>query len=402
MNSESAVKEAIDDRGPITFAEFMEIVLYSPNGYYTSGSPISANGDYFTSPSAHPLFGAMLAIQLREMWRLLGSPDKFQVVEQGAGNGVLAADITDFASNLDAEFGTALRYLAFDVAPPPDQHYQVLPLTELPKDITGCLLSNELLDATPVHRFEVQNGKLLEIFVGHDGAEFIELLQPPSSTEIERRLTPFLNQLSNGYRGEVNLGVKDWAEQQSTILHSGWSLAIDYGFDRPTLYRPERETGSLRTYYQHTLGQNPLRHAGRQDITAHVDFTALDEAMTAAGFTTTGMTTQAAFLSRMGIESTLDQLRASALPRPEKRANEAGIHALVDPEGMGRFAVAAHSRNVGSEGLSGFSDHASDPTDLLPDVPVLKPGRHINLTGPQQGGGYFEVQSLEKLFSDEP
>lgn len=380
----------------------MELALYGPGGYYTSGSPISASGDYFTSPSAHPLFGALIAVQLREMWQLLGAHDRFTVVEEAAGNGSLAADITEYAAKLDAEFAHALHYAAFDVSPPSRQHYPVSPLDDVPEGIIGCVLSNELLDAMPVHRFEVRDGKVREIFVTHDGQDLSETLQSPSSPEIEQRLRPFIASFPNGYRGEVNLGLNSWAQRQAKTLARGWVLTIDYGFKRAELYRPDRTPGSLRTYFQHTLGQNPLQHAGKQDITAHVDFTAVHEALSAVGFQRSGKTTQAEFLARLGIEPAFDQLNKSAITRPEKRANEAGIQALIDPGGMGAFIVDAHSRNVDGKQLSGFGSVVPGSETQLTNVPTLNPQRHINLTGPQRAGSYFEVPSLTDLFSDEP
>lgn len=402
MNPEPAIKAAIDDHGPITFAEFMQLALYGHGGYYTSGSPISASGDYFTAPSAHPLFGALIAVQLRQMWQLLGSPDEFTVVEEGAGSGGLAADITGYTATLDSKFASALDYISLDIAPPGRQHYPVLPLTAAPVGITGCLLSNELLDAMPVHRFEVRDGKVQEVFITSDSGNLAEVLLAPSSPEIERRLRPFLSSLPEGYRGEINLDLNPWAERQASTLERGWALAIDYGFDRAGLYRPDRTSGSLRTYYQHTLGQHPLQHAGKQDITAHVDFTAVDEAMAQGGFTAAGSTSQAAFLARLGIESAFEELHTARLPRQELRANEVGIRALIDLDGMGRFIVAAYSRNIDNSQLSGFSSNSGQPAHRVTKPPLLNPQRHINLITTQQSGAYFEVQSLEDLFSDEP
>lgn len=380
----------------------MQIALYGSGGYYTSGTPISASGDYFTSPSAQPTFGALIAVQLREMWKLLDSPERFTVVEEGAGNGGLAADVTDCAMKLDSEFASVLDYVALDIAPPGQTHHPVLSLADAPEHITGCVLSNELLDAMPVHRFEVRANEVFEVFVDYDGESFVETLQSPSSPEIRERLKPFLESLSDGYRGEINLGLAAWAERQSRILDRGWVLTIDYGFERAELYRPDRVTGSLRTYYQHTLGQNSLRHAGKQDITAHVDFTAVDEAMTAAGFSSSGTTTQAEFLSCLRIASALEMLQTSELTRPEKRANESGIRALIEPDGMGRFVVSAHSKNVDDARLSGLIPDALEPVSKITALPLLQPGRHINLISQRQSAGYFEVQSFEDLFSDEP
>ena len=382
----------------------MQIALYGPGGYYSSGSPISASGDYFTSPTAHPLFGALIAVQLREMWQKLDSPERFTVVEEGAGNGGLAADITEYAPLLDTAFAKALDYLAFDASPPRQQHYPVSSHEEIPRQITGCVLSNELLDAMPFHRFEIKNGVPLEIVIGLEGDELTERLLPlqvPYGPLIEQRLEPFLKGLPDGYRGEVNAGLAAWAERQARTLERGWVLSIDYGFDRTNLYRPDRMTGSLRCYHQHVLGQDPLRHVGAQDITAHVDFTAVDEAMSAAGFSSAGTTTQAEFLRRLGIEAAIEQLYAAAVSRTAKRANEFGIRALIDPEGMGRFVVIAHSCNVPETTLSGFAPDVMG--QKLPALPLISPSRHINLASPQQNGqDYFEVQSLDELFTDAP
>ncbi len=379
----------------------MEAALYGPGGYYNSGSPISASGDYFTAPTAHPLFGALIAVQLRQMWQLLDKPDEFTVVEEGAGNGGLAADIVETAAQLDSDFHSALRYVALDVVPPETQHYAVLPLAEVPQEVTGCLLSNELLDAMPVHRFQVQGGELLEVFVATEGDEFVEVLQPPSSSELERRLSQLTASLPDGYRSEINLGLDSWAQRQSAVLKSGWALTIDYGFERSVLYGPERTAGSLRTYYQHTLGQDPLLHPGEQDITAHVDFTAVDEAMSKAGFVSAGTAYQAEFLQRLGVHAAAERLRAAPLPRPQKLANQRGIEALIDPNGMGRFVVAAYSRNVETPTLLGLDPNTADSQDQLVSLPLLNPRRHIDLTG-HQSGSYFEVPSFEDLFSDEP
>ena len=419
-SAEKSIKEHIRSSGPITLANFMEMALYGRGGFYSSVSPVGASGDYFTAPSAHPAFGALIGLQMREMWQLLDEPAVFTVVEMGAGNGGLAADIMEFVEALDARFAQALDYLALDARPPRKQHYPVKSVAEAPRGITGCVISNELLDAMPVHRFEVRDGRVREIFIGLDGDRLAETPGEPSMGIIEERVGALSHTLPDGYRGEVNTGLDEWASGVASVLRRGWVLTIDYGFDRASLYSPERATGSLRCYYQHTLGQDPLRHVGRQDITAHVDFSAVDEEMTGVGFGTGWHTTQAEFLERLGIGRLRERLLAMRLPRPEARANEAGMHALTDPAGTGGFRVAAHSRNVPAAPLTGFSPvwaplaapglasgqslPAIETSQLvaLPPTPLLKPGRHINLLGaarPQQPG-YFEVQSLEELFGE--
>jgi SAM-dependent MidA family methyltransferase len=399
--AENSIRDAISKHGRITFAEFMRLALYGPGGYYTSGSPISAAGDYFTSPSAHPAFGALIAVQLREMWQHLGTPDTFTVVEAAAGNGGLAADITEYAATLDKEFASALDYKALDIAPPTRQHYPVSPLDHRPTRITGCLLSNELLDAMPVHRFEIRDGSIQEIFVGLEDGRFVEIPGTPSVPEILTRVQPFLPVLPDGYRGEVNTGLAGWAALQAKMLDTGWLLAIDYGFDRHTLYKPERVAGSLRCYNQHTLGQDPLRDIGRQDITAHVDFTAVDESLKSNGFNQAGTVTQRDFLVNLGMTSLMHKLQEATMTLSARRKQEAGTQSLVDPAGMGGFLVAAYGRNAPQGPLRGVFG-AQSPYHIAPPLPMAVPGRHIDLSGAQQGTGYFEVPSFDHLFSDEP
>ena len=140
----------------MTFAEFMELALYWPDGgYYPRLGAVTPPQDYYTAPMAHPAFGALIALQLEEIWRLIGEPSQFTVVEQGAGTGRLAADIRDFSQHLDPSFHTSLQYLAVDRAG------DLAPFSMEDADassVVGCILSNELLDAFPVHRVTVRNG----------------------------------------------------------------------------------------------------------------------------------------------------------------------------------------------------------------------------------------------------
>ena len=142
--AEGCVRAAIEAKGRITFAEFMELALYGPGGYYVVGGEaarIGAAGDFFTSPHAHPAFGALIALQLEQMWRLLGRPERFDVVEAGAGGGRLAGDMAAFASALDVAFAAAIAYQEVEGR-----------RSALSSGVVGCLLSNELFDAFPVHR----------------------------------------------------------------------------------------------------------------------------------------------------------------------------------------------------------------------------------------------------------
>ncbi len=346
--------------GPITFEAFMEAALYDEQlGYYPSRrrqpgpAPVGTDGDYFTSPVTHPAFGALLALQLREMWQRLGSPGEFVVVEMGAGDGVLRSDITDYVDRELPDFAKAAQYVATDLAPPAGSQ-SVAENDELPTGVTGCVVSNELLDAHPVNRFIIQAGSIKEIFVDYRDGAFAEVVGDVVEPEVEARVLPFVRSLPDSYRGEVNLRLGYWSDSVSATLDRGFVITVDYGFDRPDLYAPTRIGGSLRCYYQHSLGQNPLRRIGKQDITAHVDFTAVDHTLLVNGFGRVGNITQSEFLTNLGIEDFLSEVGERSarrdLARSEFEEETAGIGALIDPKGLGRFRVAVHSRGI-ADGL---------------------------------------------------
>jgi len=422
-NLERRLIDHIAEYGPITFEAFIDAALYDEqHGYYPTrrrhlgSTPVGTDGDYFTSPSSHPVFGALLALQLEEMWRNLGTPDDFTVVEMGAGDGVLRSDITEYIQRELPEFAVAMSYVATDLAPPAGTD-SVSEISELPVGITGCVISNELLDAYPVNRFVIQNGEVREIYVDYQDGEFVELLDDVSEPEIVGRLDPFLDSLPEFYRGEVNLRLGYWADSVAATLERGYVVTIDYGYDRPELYKPTRVDGSLRCYYQHTLSQSPLSRIGKQDITAHVDFTAVDHMLMVMGIERIGKPSQQEFLSNLGIDGFLDNLNALAIsgkmPRSESQEDIAGIGSLIDPEGLGRFRVAVHSRAAENDGerlrwLTGIVGGA--PLTGGHNVPTLNGSTadHARLlrtsipfaSSIQQQPS--EMPTWEQLFSDEP
>jgi len=388
---ERRIRQRIASNGPITFAEFMDDALYGDGGYYTRPhriSPVSPEGDYFTSPSSHPAFGALIAVQLRDFWELLGQPDMFDALELGSGDGTLARDVVDYARLLDGGFSEALRYTEFDRSTSDPG--------ALPVGITGCVLSNELLDAFPVHRFLIDGGSILELYVGVEDGVLVESAGPVSQPEIAERVTPFISDLPDGYRGEVNLGLGAWADRVAGILESGYVLTIDYGEMTRELYRPGRSEGSLRAYYRHTLSQNLFQHVGDQDLTAHVDFSAVDAELANAGFEALGMTTQTAFLDRLGIRSLLAHLPGLDLPANEIDRNRMPMLWLARPDGLGRFKVAFHCRGVEARSPIGLDSRGADHDSLLlPPVILTRDYRHFDLVGgayPDSfGGGSGEI-----------
>ncbi len=385
---ELTIRQGILDSGPITFAEFMDAALYSPlGGYYTrlgsaaGATPSGGPTDYFTSPMAHPAFGALIAVQLRNMWRRMARPGAFTVVEMGAGDGLLARDVTAYAARLDPAFADALEYLAVDRVPRQNAYDTVVGIDQVPSSVIGCLLSNELLDAVPVHRFVVEKGELRELYVGVEGDRLCEVVGPPSTPAIAARIGELADRLPEGYRGEVNLGIDDWwAGLASNTLDAGYVLTIDYGYDRAQLYAPARWRGSLRCYYRHTHVDEPLSRVGQQDMTAHVDFTAVDEALGQQGFEMAGHATQGEFLTRLGAAGFVESLRQHGLSQFEQAANRVGINELLDPWGMGGFRVSIHTRNAPYDRLIGLTERDSQDTDPSLSLPILDTaGGHASL-----------------------
>lgn len=387
----------------------MELALYSPeNGYYRSNTPTGPEGDYFTSPTAHPVFGALLTVQLRQMWEVLGRPTTFTVVEVGAGNGILARDIAEATESTDPDFSRALRYVSIDysVKIKLPSGAQRIAAANLPiQGLVGCILTNELMDSFPVHRFQVENGSIQEVFVDLSGAEFVEVLQEPSSSIITDRVrTATSEELPDGYKGEVSLRPGDWITEAASALERGFVLTIDYGGTATELYSPNREGGTLRCHYKHVVSSNPYIRVGRQDITAHVDFTALRDSGDRCGLEVIGYTTQREFLHNLGAGNYLEALvknsrsqspySTGVLPREQYHANRMGMQELLKPEGLGNFKVMIQGKGIALDELWGFvpgnphQDRLRNEFDVL-HVPLLT-DVHIPLMEGKYPGSVME------------
>lgn len=382
----STIERLIAEQGRITFARFMELALYGPGGYYVSDDR-HRTADYYTAPSAHPAFGALLAVQVRQLWKLMGSPSRFHVVEVGAGGCQLAQAFLDYASQLSPAFAQALDYAAVDcsIASPADGRVQPVWGFGLPfKSVEGCVLSNELPDAFPVHRFSIRDGRVLEVYVTLEDGALRESLDEPSTPRIAERLRGLGVDLPDGFRGEVNLALDDWMEDVSQALARGLVLTIDYGHEARDLYSPELSGGTLRCYYDHTLQGDPYRRVGRQDMTSHVDFTSLALAGESRGLTVAGFTTQREFLLNLGLGSLQESLAGMELSQRARDANRMGMLELAKPGGMGDFRVLAQARGLedGVE-LLGFSARSplrvGTPDERkLPPAPLLST-EHLDL-----------------------
>ena len=385
MNAEAEIRRLIAARGPMTFAEFMEVALYHPNGgYYTSGERVGGDGDFYTSPTVHPAFGALLATQLFQMWDLLGRPAPFHVAEPGAGNGLLCRDILSAAAGLPAGFARSLRYVCLDRRANTGYERGLAGVTrvasnELPlRGMVGCVLSNELLDAMPVHQVTIERSRLREVYVALDGGELVTQTGEPSTPLLAQRLAGLGVELAAGQTAEVNLALYGWAQAAAQSMERGFALTIDYGRPADELYsEKERFRGTLTTYHRHLQTDRPLERIGQQDMSAQVDFTTLARAGTRAGLDLLGYTSQSAFLNNLGLGQ-LEQ-RQPAAPLRKAQASRAGMRELAKPGGLGDFKVMAQGKNVGRFDLWGFhrSQQAANLAAQLP--PLSLTAGHLDL-----------------------
>ena len=404
MTAEAEIRHRILRQGAITFAEFMEVALYWPDGgYYTSTEPFGASGDYYTSPMAHPAFGALLAVQLFQMWQLLGRPKVFTVTEMGAGNGLLCRDITAYSGHLSEEFQASLRYVCLDRRLSAGEELgssrsSRVAAAGIPlKGVNGCFLSNEFLDALPVHQVRVDGGRLKEVYVALNEDNLVETLGEPSTPDLSDRLKGTSIDLAEGQTAEINLGLDNWAEAVSTALDAGFVLTIDYGHLAADLYSAEvRPRGTLTTYYRHIQMDAPFRRVGQQDISAQVDFTSVVQAGSARGLDMVSYTTQQHFLDNLGVGRFLSRLGSLGLPPTALQANRAGLIDLVRPTGLGNFKVLVQGKNVGRPNLWGVEpDKGSRKLIEYLELPLITPQHISHLEGRYPPGEYeFSLDDL--------
>lgn len=424
-SAETAIRETIARKGPITFRQFMGMALYSaPGAYYTSGTgQIGLGGDYFTSPEIHPSFGALVARQLEQVWALMGRPDLFTVVEMGAGSGALARDILSYAARWSPDFHTAIRYKILERSPAfarrQEQSLGKLgSITESvtwlvseafaipPNSIDGCFLSNELPDAFPVHRVTVQDGTLKEIYVTVRDEKLSETQTDPSTPALDAYFDRLGFLPPEGARVEVNLDAIAWIRDVSGALRRGAAITIDYGYPARELYSERHMDGSLLCFYRHTLGDNPFIRVGLQDMTTHVDFTSLALEGEAAGLQTTGPTTQQAFLSALGMDRYRALLPGMGLWAPEYETNQLGIRELMDPAGLGRIKVLIQTKGLAGFSLAGLRTEGIRPDDLgrdtTPEPPPLLTRAHMRLNTPANEASLIDAQSMwDQLMGDD-
>ena len=368
------IRDLIQKTGQITFAQFMQVCLYSPRGgfYSSRGNRISAH--FGTSPTSHPIFGALIARQLEQMWHLLGDPPVFHVIEVGSGDGALAQSIVHACWRMAPRLAQVLYYVAADYEPrwlpspdhtldwdngtgdwmSPSRRDAILGVQRVKTDglrafrnVVGCILCNELIDNFPVHRFAIRGGRVKEVFVTLAGGNLTEVLDEPSSPRIEERLISLGLSLTEGYRGEVNLAMEDWTTQLSKALDRGFILTIDYGQLASDLYSLQNHQGTLVCYHRHVVSSDPYQHIGQQDITCQVDFTSLMRLGDQHGLATVGYALQSQFLTNLGFSSFLDKLRTQGLSAARAELSRMAMMSLVDPEEYGDYKVLVQVKGNG-------------------------------------------------------
>jgi SAM-dependent MidA family methyltransferase len=362
------LRDAIRARGPMPFAWFMEQALYHPqHGYYASDrAVIGRRGDYFTSVSVGPLFGRILAAQFSEMWQLLGRPNEFTIVEQGAQTGALARDVLEAAREHTPEFFDTLRYEIVEPHPRA-RDSQSAALAEFRDKIswrnsladlepfTGVHFSNELVDAMSVHLLSAEPAAAAtawsEKHVTDTGGAFEFVNRAPSTPELAAHAATKLPRVPSAYETELNLCALDWIEQLSARLQRGFVITVDYGYPRAQFYDPSRTTGTLMCYSRHERSFSPLENVGHIDITAHVEWTSLVERAEACGLQLTGFVDQHHFLTGWISGELQGEFGETASPKTRR-----ALQTLLHPEFLGTgFQFLGLSKNVPSDAtLSGF------------------------------------------------
>ena len=365
--------------GPVPFSRFMEWCLYHPDyGYYHSEkATIGKGGDYYTAPSVHPLFGLMVARQLVQMSELVGT-ERFTVVEMGAGRGFLCLDILDWARGSAPAFYRHLDYRLFDVSRRfiREQKERLAFHAREGKVsweeegegetgeamIDGCFLSNELVDAFPVHRVVFQGGELREIYVGERNGGFVEEPGDLSTPEIGEYFRHDAVELDEGQEAEVNLRAREWIRNVGRRLRRGFVLTIDYGCLAGELYAPWRSSGTIMCYFRHRVSANPYERVGEQDMTAHVNFSQLIRGGEEEGLSFTGLVPQYRFLIGLGLLGEMEEA-AKGMSELEGLKMRLSLKHLIEPGiGMGEiFKVLIQHKGVDKPRLDGLRALSSIP-----------------------------------------
>jgi SAM-dependent MidA family methyltransferase len=381
------IVQEIRARGPIPFSRYMEMCLYDPeHGYYSRKvEQFGRAGDFYTSSDVHAVFGRLLARQFEEMWRLLGSPEKIEVLEVGPGRGLLARDVLDWSEKKFPEFFGAVHYSLWErsvalqakvqttlerhfaagrvsfhrhVEPsssgPYDGAEAVSPICTADGPAVSCgpviVFANEFFDALPVEVLSPQG----ELRMAEKDGRFVETWVPASAEDL-RYLDAYSVVPGEGERVESARIAQNFMCQLAANIQRGFAIAIDYGYTRGEQVAG-RHRGTIMAYRQHSVSRSPYEAPGEQDITAHVNFTALAAAAEQQGMTAQPLLTQSQFLMGIGEPNQFaDAFEDCRLPEEHAKVALQLKH-LVTPAGMGEsFQVLVASTGVAAEQVGGLS-----------------------------------------------
>ncbi len=300
------LKAKIDEKGPITFHEFMSSALYdSQHGFYTKGPLIGCPNGAFNTNAMFPAFAFACMLSMKQAEALVGEP--LRIVEFGGGTGELASNIISF-------FSSSPDYTIIETSPvlrsmQTQRGLHTLESTETLSPAPTFVLGNEILDALPVHRIMIDgSSQLLELYVGLDDAgEFVEIPRKPSTPLLAKRLSDLKIRLGRGQVAEICLDLDDVVRKIQKIVSKGYVVFIDYGDEATNLYSYRNRNGTLRSFRVQTLTIDPFDSVGEQDLTADVDFTALKQAASNVGLIHEGSMRQGTWLRNLGIDQYIDQ-----------------------------------------------------------------------------------------------
>ena len=355
MQLSEIIIKRIQDNGPISFRDFMEWALYYPGlGYYTSGSEkIGEKGDYYTSPVLSALYGQMIGRQLEEMWEIMNK-EPISIVEYGAGTGALCFDILNYLKKNTALYRHLAYYIIEKNTSVKNSSHDLLKekvkwindINDIGR-ISGCVLSNEVVDNFSVNLVTMRD-ELMEVFVDYKN-EFVEVLKP-ASDELKNYLQIQNVLLPKNYRTEINLQAVEWLKQIADHLKRGYVITVDYGFNANELYSEKRNLGTLACYYKHSVTDLPYSNIGLQDITAHVNFSALRHWGERYGLELSGFCNQNYFLRSLGLA---DHLRKQELESPNSKEGLVQLNKLLVEMGN-KFKVLIQHKGLSIQPLRGM------------------------------------------------
>src|SRR5881392_3347707 len=337
----------------------METALFDPeDGYYTTRASLGFEGDYVTSADLGPAFGRSLARGVADLWVVMGKAPTWDLVEAGAGRGILMRDLLGALERERPDAARGARPAIVEVSPRMraqqslalegrDLRWASVARSLAP--IHGIVFANEVLDAFPVHVLTRTADGVREVFIGEADGLLVEVLRAPSAPDLRWRIP---DSVPVGGRWETSPAAEGWVASLAAALVSGYIVLIDYGGDEGDLLT-RQGAGTVRGFAQHRLVADPLADPGRHDLTASVDFTAIRRAAEGAGLRFAGSATQRDVLMTLGIrEATarpatpIEQLRAAS--------RRSSIEALLDPNGLGAFRVVCFAKDAPTDGLRMF------------------------------------------------